>query len=134
MRKCFLQFDRQEFYVDVTEVTLEHNIDAEMTIDIHGTIHNSTDSMIRRYLLNRLNGVSTPNQINVTKVIYNNPATIVYWDDGTKTVVKCQTGDQFNEELGFLMAVVKKSCGNKSNFNELLKKHVPGYGKEEHHE
>jgi hypothetical protein len=32
---------------------------------------------------------------------------------------------------GFLMAFFKKACGNKGNYNNALKKIVPGYGKEE---
>ena len=58
----------------------------------------------------------------VKKVIFNNPATIVYWKDGTKTVVKCQNGDDFDPEKGFAMAFLKKCWGNKGNFNDKLRK------------
>ena len=54
------------------------------------------------------------------KVIFNDPATIVYWKDGTKTVVKCQNGDDFDPEKGFAMAFLKKCWGNKGNFNDKL--------------
>ena len=53
----------------------------------------------------------------VNKVIFNNNATIVIWRDGTKTVVKCQNGDNFDPEKGIAMAICKKIMGNKSNFN-----------------
>ena len=66
----------------------------------------------------------------VKDVIYNDPATIVLWSDGTKTVVKCQPGDEYDSLKGFLMCVCKKFCGNKGNYNEVLKKFVPGYGAE----
>ena len=56
----------------------------------------------------------------VKKVIFNDPATIVYWKDGTKTVVKCQKGDYFDTEKGFAMAFLKKCWGNKGNFNDKL--------------
>jgi hypothetical protein len=56
----------------------------------------------------------------VKKVIFNDPATIVYWKDGTKTVVKCQHGDNFDSEKGFAMAFLKKCWGNKGNFNDKL--------------
>ena len=56
----------------------------------------------------------------VKKVIFNDPATIVYWKDGTKTVVKCQDGDVFDSEKGFAMAFLKKCWGNKGNFNDKL--------------
>ena len=66
----------------------------------------------------------SPSEINnipeVKKVIFNDPATIVYWKDGTKTVVKCQNGDYFDPEKGFAMAFLKKCWGNKGNFNDKL--------------
>ena len=36
----------------------------------------------------------------IEKVIFNDPATIVIWADGSKTVVKCQEGDVFDKEKG----------------------------------
>ena len=33
---------------------------------------------------------------DIKKVIYNNPATIICWEDGTKTVVKCSEGDTYD--------------------------------------
>ena len=68
----------------------------------------------------------SPSEININnipevkKVIFNDPATIVYWKDGTKTVVKCQNGDDFDSEKGFAMAFLKKCWGNKGNFNDKL--------------
>lgn len=50
----------------------------------------------------------------ITNVIFNDPATIVFWSDGTKTVVKCCEDDEFDEEKGLAMAVCKKVSGNDS--------------------
>lgn len=61
----------------------------------------------------------------IKNVIFNDPATIVYWNDGTKTVVKCQPGDTFSEELGLAMAISKKFLGNKGNFNDVFKSFLP---------
>lgn len=61
---------------------------------------------------------------NIKKVIFNNPATIVLWNDGTKTVVKCQEGETFDKEKGLAMCIVKKVLGNKSNYNNILKKYI----------
>ena len=63
----------------------------------------------------------------IDKVVFNDPATIVFWKDGTKTVVKCQENDTFNKETGLAMCIVKKMCGNKGNFNELFKKYIKDY-------
>lgn len=56
---------------------------------------------------------STPLVPNVIKnVIFDEPATIVYWVDGSKTVVICQEGDIYDEEKGLAMAIAKKALGN----------------------
>lgn len=63
----------------------------------------------------------------IEDVIFNDPATIIKWKDGTKTVVKVQEGDMYDPSVGFAMAVCKKVFGNKGNFNEVFKKWVPEY-------
>lgn len=50
--------------------------------------------------------------LKVEKVIFNDPATIVFWNDGSKTVVKCGEGETFDEEKGFAIACTKKMFGN----------------------
>ena len=60
--------------------------------------------------------------MQIKNVIFNDPATIVFWEDGTKTVVKVQDGDVFDPEKGLAMAISKKALGNKGNyFNEIKK-------------
>lgn len=61
----------------------------------------------------------------IKQVVFNDPATIVIWADGTKTVVKCQEGDTYDEEKGLALCIAKKYLGNKGNFNEVFKKWVP---------
>lgn len=58
----------------------------------------------------------------IKNVIFNDPATIVFWEDGTKTVVKCQNGDEFDPEKGLAMAIAKKAYGNKGSYCNKLKK------------
>ena len=64
----------------------------------------------------------------IEKVIFNKPATIVFWADGDKTVVKCQDGDTYSKEVGLAMCIAKKALGNKGNFNDVFKEWIPGYG------
>lgn len=57
----------------------------------------------------------------IKNVIFNDPATIVFWGDGTKTVVKCEN-EEFDKEKGLAMAFMKKMLGNKGRyFNEVKK-------------
>jgi hypothetical protein len=55
---------------------------------------------------------NSTDDLKVTKVIYHNPATIVFWSDGTKTVVKCGKDDTYDKEKGFYIACAKKLFGN----------------------
>lgn len=58
----------------------------------------------------------------VENVIFNGPATIVIWEDGTKTVVKCDENDIFDPEKGLAMAISKRALGNKGNYYDEFKK------------
>ena len=69
-----------------------------------------------------------PNNTNlpgIKDVIFNEPATIILWADGTKTVVKCQEGEGYDPEKGMAMAISKKALGNKGNYCEVFKKWLP---------
>lgn len=66
----------------------------------------------------------------ITKVIFNNPATIVFWSDGSKTVVKTQNGEVFDPEKGLAMAMAKRAFGNKGNYYNYIKKWVEKYREE----
>lgn len=52
--------------------------------------------------------------LTITKVIYNPPATIIIWNDGTKTMAKCDNEDTYSKEVGFMLCVMKKKYGNKT--------------------
>ena len=83
------------------------------------------DVMAARDFLNSIYGISSSHIPEIKNVIFNDPATIVFWEDGTKTVVKCQDGDEFDPEKGLAMAIAKKAYGNKGNYCNKLKKWLP---------
>lgn len=70
-------------------------------------------------------GPNTTKLPEIKNVIFNEPATIVMWSDGTKTVVKCQEGEGYDPEKGMAMAISKKALGNKGNYCEVFKKWLP---------
>ena len=74
-----------------------------------------------------LEGVLVP---SIKKVIFNPPATIILWEDGTKTVVKTRKGTEFNPYYGFTAAVTKKVCGSNSRVNDFVE-HAEWCHKEE---
>lgn len=67
------------------------------------------------------------NQVDlaIKKVIFNDPATIILWKDGSKTVVKCGDHEKYDPEKGFAMALAKRYLGNMGNYYELFKRHLP---------
>lgn len=55
------------------------------------------------------------------QVIFNPPATIVLWSDGTKTVVRCGERDKYDKEKGLALCFMKKALGNTSRaLNDVL--------------
>lgn len=88
----------------------------------------------------------------IENVIFQNPATIVFWSDGTKTVVNCMDNveerkkivdgkeviirkprkcDTYSKEAGLAMAIVKKWAGNNGNYNNIFRKFIPEMAEEE---
>ena len=63
-------------------------------------------------------------ELDLEDIIINPPATIVKWDDGTKTVVKCQNGDVYDAEKGIALCFMKKMFDNKSSYNEVIKEAI----------
>lgn len=61
----------------------------------------------------------------IKKVIFNDPCTIVLWNDGTKTVVKCGEDDVFDPEKGLAMAISKYFFDNAGYYNDVFKKWIP---------
>lgn len=83
----------------------------------------TVDEDIQRYLYNDVLTTYGPYasrymgsiglSMKIKKVIFNNPATIVFWSDGSKTVVKCIEGDVFDPSKGLAMAISKRVLGDK---------------------
>ena len=50
-------------------------------------------------------------QVYITKVLYNNPATIVFWSDGTQTRNICPPDTLYNTDTGLAFCMLKKLMG-----------------------
>lgn len=56
------------------------------------------------------------------KYIINKGATVLFWEDGTKTVVKRAKDDEYNKIMGFLWAYFQKTSGlSRTKANEYLR-------------
>ena len=57
---------------------------------------------------------------DIDRVVFSEPATIVFWTDGTKTVVKCMPGEKFEKYAGFMAACMKKMFGSTSRAKAIM--------------
>ena len=79
-------------------------------------------------LLNKTYGAQSEShtlpEIKNVNYQYKSGLTIVIWEDGTKTFVKC-TEEVFDEEKALAMATAKKAMGNEYKYFEKIKKWLP---------
>ena len=61
---------------------------------------------------------------DIKQVIFNDPATIIVWKDGHKTVVKCEKGDTYNKEFGLALCLIKEFFNNTGAYNKIFEKWI----------
>ena len=89
------------------------------------TIAGTMKRLNERTPLGKMNRQKSEMLDKIKNVIFNKPATIVFWADGTKTIVKCEH-EKFDPEKGLAMAIVKKvMADNHGYYNEIFKKWLP---------
>lgn len=59
----------------------------------------------------------------IKNVIFNPPATIIFWQDDTKTVVKA-VNEPYDPEKGLAMAISKKAFGNNQSYYSIFEKNL----------
>lgn len=55
------------------------------------------------------------------RIIHSGAATIVFWNDNTKTIVKCSENDEPDNYTAFCTAYCKKVFGNNSHLKRVIK-------------
>lgn len=58
----------------------------------------------------------------VRRIIHSGPATIVFWEDGTKTVVKLSENDIYDEYAAFAAALAIKCYGSNSQVKKIIER------------
>lgn len=106
-----------------------NNIDKEIEMILGVDTINAYDSFSEWYRRNARNRKeqSDMKMPEIKNVKFNDPATIVFWSDGTKTVVKAGENDVFDPEKGLAMAIVKKVYGNVGRYYNNIGKWVDKY-------
>lgn len=71
--------------------------------------------------------VKTPKveHVYIENVLFNQPATIVFWSDGTKTVSLCHEKDNYSKATGLTLCICKKLIGNQV-FHDIIEQWCPG--------
>lgn len=75
--------------------------------------------------VNSIYGVYGRNRFDIKKVYFNDPVTVVLWEDGSKTIVKRDERDTYDAEKALAMAIAKKALCNKGNYYNVFKKWIP---------
>ena len=57
---------------------------------------------------------------DIRRVVFSDPATIIFWEDNTKTVVKAMKGEKFERYAGFIAACAKKMFGSTSRAKAIM--------------
>ena len=117
--------DGKEIPVTITNMETERfSYESIMRIKLNGIVDGR--SSVGYKDPRRIGVLKIPSDMTYKRVIFNDPATIVIWEDGSKTIVKCQKGDVYDPEKGLALCFMKKALGNKGNFNNVLKTELPG--------
>ena len=102
--------DRIRYHVDADGMRFDCK-DVESAEVLTNRINNLSNRKTK-YLAISANNLYNTFEIKDIKV--NGPATIVFWADGTKTVVKCGPDDSYDVEKAVAMCFMKKALGSRS--------------------
>lgn len=133
-------YDAEKFVLTLDNLYCKYEVPSSLSIrllhsgnyvteDCSGPMSNYAASIGKSFfkgLSRGLIGICLP---EIKEVKFNPPATIVFWDDDTKTVVKTRNGEKFDPEKGLSMAISKKALGNEYDYYETFKKEVGKYNK-----
>ena len=98
---------------DCSSYTLEAKIgDCYVPIGNLCTLEEITTAWSRSFILDKF----APKRI-----LRHGPATIVFWQDGTKTIVKLSDGEEDNAYAAFTAALAIKIFGSNSKLKKIVK-------------
>ena len=127
----------QKYAVDWKEAHSLTEAAVPILVDVRTRLNSEVKNDLYKYVENDIE--QTKNlyyglSLTIKDVIFNPPATIVFWMDGTKTVVKDQGEVFYDPEKGMAMAVAKKAFGNQGNYYNQFKKYIDIWEKKQEDE
>lgn len=110
---------REKIDNSTTHITMADTHNDEFYMSEHYPSYSSYyDRQYDPELINRYRECLKDHKIK--KVIFNGPATIIFWDDNTKTVVKEYASSEYDKEKGILYAALKR-LATKKEYNDILR-------------
>ena len=103
-----------------TLLTIARKLVNRFNEDPHCYVATKNDVIATIDTFNHMNGIKN--------VIFSEPATIVFFNDGTKEVVKCSDDDEYNPAAGIAFCVMKRYFGK--DYHHELKKWMKKYDAE----
>lgn len=100
-----------------------HVLNADET-EISSTVYRVEESNQNNGSTANCNGIKAPRtkfHLAIKRVIHHEPETIVYWENGDRTVVKVN-GEKYDSEKGLAMAIIKYMTGN---YNDIFRTFCP---------
>lgn len=119
---CYLLESEVVGDIPITCVHFKPREDGDGYFRVHNLVGRKSDAVMVDESVNKNNFFL---MFMIKKVIFNDPATIVFWNDGTKTVVKAQKHEVYDPEKGLTMAITKKLFGNTGRYYNEVKKWLP---------
>ena len=80
--------------------------------------------MVKDFRKNLLSMIATNmarNMLTPVKIRKDGPVTVVFWQDGTATSVRCGAGEQYDDYVAFCAALAKKLFLSNSSVKRMLK-------------
>lgn len=112
-RELTIKLDDRTMRANIEEMSIETRVYGPRRVTVTGTVINEVNKPTKLQYY--------PTAMKYKRVIYSGPATIVLWEDGSKTVVKCDECDVYNPALGLALCFMKKALGNSSrHLNDVL--------------
>lgn len=110
--------------IDVESLYPTFALDFSVPTNVMDVVHREILNYITNDIYTTKEAIKTMRN-SIKKIIFNDPATIIIWGNGDKTIVKCGEGETYDPEKGMAMAIAKHFLGDKGNYYETFKKWLP---------
>ena len=115
------QFERgglQGFDFDPVMVDEVGNVADELTVGLDDLVENLNSAFGNIFL------TAAKPSLTPKRILQSGPATIVFWKNGDKTIVKCSDDDQNSEYAAFTAALAKKIFGSNSAVKKIIERYT----------